>query len=282
MKLADVQTPDGFITIAPFDHRTSLAKSLSLDLHQEEDKKKFIELKALFMQILSPHVSAVLTDPEFGIETERYKDSDCGLFYSLEQSGYGDEGPEAMTELLPDWGIDGIIAHHAGAKLLVNYHPEEKNAAKKRALIATLYKEAQAKGTVFLVEPVLYDLSDSMKIEFMSEEWISLHLQVCRDIAPYCDILKVQYPGSMQASQAVSAMHPHWILLSRGAPYAEFTEYMKTAVRAGCSGYAAGRAVWQEIEQYSSVDEWKAFLQETTVSRLHELTKILSTARLLS
>jgi tagatose 1,6-diphosphate aldolase len=106
MTLADFQTTDGLFTIAPFDHRGSLAKSLHLDLQDSAARAKFLELKKLFMSELSPHVSAVLTDPDIGIETLELKFAKTGLFLSLEESGYGDD-PNSMTRLKPNWGIDG-------------------------------------------------------------------------------------------------------------------------------------------------------------------------------
>jgi hypothetical protein len=61
MTVNDFQTTDGFFTIAPFDHRGSLAESLRLDLSRIEDANVFLMLKHLFMKTLSPYVSTGLT-----------------------------------------------------------------------------------------------------------------------------------------------------------------------------------------------------------------------------
>jgi tagatose-1,6-bisphosphate aldolase len=270
MTLADFQTPDGFFAIAPFDHRSSLAQSLKLDLKKPEHAALFLRLKHLFMKILSPHVSAVLTDPEYGIQTIGDKADTAGLFLSIEESGYSGDH-EAMTSLKPNWGIDGVKAHGAGAKLLLYYNPAAPNAKDKVALVSQLFDEAKSKEVIFLVEPVLYATSGK---KLWGEEWdplwIQTHLEVCETFAPLCDILKVQYPGSPEACAAVTRMHPNWLLLSRGVDYGQFLVFLKTALAQGCRGFAAGRAIWRELTMLPS-EEWEKFLQTTAVDRLEEL-----------
>lgn len=271
MNLADFQTSDGLFTIAPFDHRASLAKSLNLDLKIEQHQKQFIMLKHLFMKILSPYVSSVLTDPEYGLETLAEKAPNTGLFLSLEKSGYTDDH-EQMTQLYPNWGIDGVKKHAAGAKLLVYCNPEGETTPAKYELVKKLFYEARQKGVVFLVEPVLYQ--GAIQWKEWDKVWIEAYLSVCSNIAPYCDILKVHYPGSTDACSQITRMHPNWILLSRGIAYDEFVHLLTDAVRNGCRGFAAGRAVWQELTKLSP-KEWETFLNTIAVDRLKALTQIL-------
>ncbi len=273
MNLSDFATSDGLFTIAPFDHRSSLAESLKLDLRQESDKAVFLRLKHLFMKLLSPHVSAVLTDPEYGIATLEDKAPATGLFLSLEKSGYS-EDHDAMTQLYPNWGIEGVLKHQAGAKLLVYCNPKSQTIQRKYELVAQLFAQARQKGVIFLVEPVLYSLPEDRQWKEWDEAWIEAYLSVCENIAPYCDILKVQYPGNAAACQRLSRMHPNWILLSRGVGYDDFVRLLKDAASNGCRGYAAGRAVWQELTTLNSGD-WEKFLADTAVNRLKELTQVL-------
>lgn len=281
MNLSAFQTVDGWFTIAPFDHRGSLATSLKLDLSKELDREKFLHIKHLFMQILSPHVSAVLTDPEYGIRTLDDKASNCGLFLSLEESGYSSD-KDAMTILRPDWGVAGVKHHHAGAKLLVYFNPKSPTTKAKLALIESVAKECSLSNVPFLLEPVLYAVNDALLWEKEGDEhWIATHLEVCETLAPFCDILKIQYPGDQAAYAKVSSLHPNWILLSRGAAFDTFTQYLTTAARQGCKGFAAGRAVWQEIEELDA-NEWEGFLQNTAVPRLQELSQILRRANTLA
>ncbi|PWU23600.1 hypothetical protein C5B42_02445 [Candidatus Cerribacteria bacterium 'Amazon FNV 2010 28 9'] len=266
MTLQAFQTPDGFLTIAPFDHRNSLAEKFHFNIQNPDDFALFLELKKLFMSQLSPYVSSVLTDPDIGIETIALKASKTGLFLSLEESSY-DSDHDAMTILKENWGIDEIKKRGAGAKLLVYFNPLKPTATKKLELIRVLFEEAKKKGIIFLLEPVLYGVAD--------KNWEIVHLQMCELVAPYCDILKIQYPGSAISCEKVNELHDHWILLSRGVLYEEFARDLRIAAAAGCTGFAAGRAVWQEVEATKDPVHWKQFLDDVAVPRLIELTQIL-------
>jgi sulfofructosephosphate aldolase len=282
MTLADFSTPEGFFSIAPFDHRASLAESLHLDLTVQSDREKFLELKKLFMRIFSPHVSAVLTDPEFGIKTLNDKKGTCGVFMSLEESGYSGDH-DAMTTLKSDWGVDGVREHGAGAKLLVYYNPKSETAQAKLELVRKVFVECKDKEVVFLVEPVLYAIPEVKQWDQeMDASWSKVYVDLCRQFAPFCDILKIQYPGSQEACKDVSTFHQNWILLSRGVGFDTFSQYLTTAVRSGAKGYAAGRAVWQEITQLSTTLDWQQFLETTGVERIQKLNEILKTARLVA
>lgn len=281
MNLTAFQTSDGWFTIAPFDHRGSLATALKLDLRTQFDREKFLHIKHLFMRILSPHVSAVLTDPEYGISTLADKEEHCGLFLSIEESGYS-SNKDAMTILRSNWGVAGVKQHGAGAKLLVYFNPKSSTADEKLTLIESVATQCAQANVPFLVEPVLYPVDQAALWDNEGDDaWIATHLQVCERIAPFCDILKIQYPGSQDACKKVSGLHPNWILLSRGVAFDTFTEYLATAARQGCKGFAAGRAVWQEIENLDAT-EWEGFLQTTAVPRLQELTQILRSANTLA
>lgn len=274
MTLSDFQTQEGFFAIAPFDHRGSLARSLKFDLSNSDDVERFISLKSLFMRTLSSHVSAVLTDPEYGLASLRDKAEGTGLFLSLEASSY-DSNPDEMTTLLPHFGIQGAKSHQSGAKLLIYLHPRSHTYRQKLDLIEDLATQAQRTGVILLIEPIIYELPGETDWKVSGDEvWTKMYLEVCQAVAPHCDILKVAYPGSPEACRQISQMHRSWILLSRGMNFTDFVACFKIAVSMGCRGYAAGRAVWQEITKIKE-NKWEDFLKHTAVLRLEELNKIL-------
>ncbi len=282
MNLADFSTPDGLFSIAPFDHRASLAESMHLDLTKSEDQATFLELKKMFMHVFSPHVSAVLTDPEYGIKTLSEKQGNCGVFLSLEESGYSGDH-DAMTSLKSEWGVDGVRENGAGAKLLVYFNPKSSTSQQKLDLVRKLFVECKDKEVVFLVEPVLYEVAGAKLWEKeMDAEWSRVYVDVCRQFAPFCDILKIQYPGNQEACSEISTFHDNWILLSRGVSFDTFCTYLSTARRQGAKGYAAGRAVWQELSTLSGKEEWQRFLETTGVTRIQKLNEILKSATLVA
>lgn len=282
MTLSSIQTASGMFTIAPFDHRGSLATSLGLDLTTAVGKKTLTQLKILFMQNFSPYCSGVLVDPEYGFPAIEYKADTCGLILTLESSGYNDEKTDVPV-LMPNWGVEAIKNNYAVAKLLVYYHPQEPNAQQKKKLVMELGESCRKEGVAFLVEPVHFSLNP--KAELSTTEFQEIQLQTCQEFQAHCDILKIQYPGDALACATLTAeIDVPWILLSRGMSYDPFKEALKVSLENGCKGFAAGRSVWQEISEYKDAEGKldlvgvQQFLQTTATERIKELIQLTEAA----
>jgi len=269
-------------TIAPFDHRGSLALMIGADLTTAHGKQLLTELKVMFMQAFSPICSAVLVDPEYGFPALDYKADHCGLLLTLESSGYTDE-KTAVPTLLPNWGVEAIKNNYAVAKLLTYYHPQEQHAELKRKLIMELGASSKKEGVAFLLEPVIFPPTG--KGTLSQAEFSEAQLQACQELQPYCDILKIQYPGDPLACATMTAeLDVPWILLSRGMDYPAFKDALSVSLENGAKGFAAGRSVWQEIGEFKlpdgqpDMDAIKYFLDTTGVERMKELIAITEAA----
>lgn len=269
-------------TIAPFDHRGSLATALGLDLKTAAGRKTLTQLKILFMQNFSPYCSGVLVDPEYGFPSIEYKADRCGLILTLESSGYSDEKTDVPV-LMQNWGVEAVKNNYAVAKLLVYYHPQEANAQLKRKLVMELGDSCRRQGVAFLVEPVLFSLNQ--KVEMTLPEFQEAQLQTCQEFQPHCDILKLQYPGDALGCATITAeLDVPWILLSRGLHHDDFKEALKVSLENGCKGFAAGRSVWQEIAEHKNEDgslnmvAVQQFLETTATERIKELIAMTEAA----
>lgn len=286
MQLSDLQTSTGKYTIAAFDHRASLAEALNINLNSQAGVEQFLELKQMFMELYSPISSAVLTDPIYGKKTVEFKDPSAGLLISLEESGY-EGGKEVVPPLLENWGVLGVKGYNSAAKLLLYYHPEEKNAAAKQALVQQISQECAAHQVPFLLEPVLFPAEGTADFE---ASWHQLQSETVETFDGWCDVLKIEYPGLYTASQSEAeqacariseyASKP-WIILSRGMAYAPFRNAVETSMQYGASGFAVGRAVWQEIEQFKGLpwtearEKIRQFLETTGTERMQELIELV-------
>ncbi len=84
------------------------------------------EFKTAITKVLTPHASAILLDPEFGLEARLARSSNAGLLLAYELSGYDNTQPGRLPDLLPhvsvkrivDWGADAV-------KILIYYTPFE-------------------------------------------------------------------------------------------------------------------------------------------------------------
>lgn len=278
MNLSSIQTPSGMFTIAPFDHRGSLAKMFDQDVKTDIGKELVTQLKILFMDAFSQYCSGVLVDPVFGFPAIAHKAKNTGLILSLESSGYNDE-PTAIPTLIPDWGVENVKNNYAVAKLLLYYHPGEENAEKKMQLVTELGEYCRHEDVAFLIEPVIFN--PFKKEELPLQEFQEAMLLTAQEFQQHCDILKLQYPGDALACATITAeLDVPWILLSRGMPHDKFKEALSISLENGCKGFAAGRSIWQEISTMRSPDgmadlkKIQSFLQTVGVERLKELIAI--------
>src|SRR3984957_14820103 len=154
---------DGIIAAAAMDQRGSLQKSLASA--KGVDPKAITwdmmsEFKTAVTRILTPHASAILLDPEFGLEAAKARASNAGLLLAYEESGYDNTKPGRLPDLLPhvsakrikDWGADAV-------KILIYYSPFDEEGVNdiKHAFIERIGSECESYDIPFFLEFVGYD-----------------------------------------------------------------------------------------------------------------------------
>src|SRR5581483_1355584 len=81
----------GVIAAAAMDQRGSLQKSLAsargVDSKQITNDM-MTEFKTVVTRVLTPHASAILLDPEYGIPAAAARSKNAGLLLAYEESGY--------------------------------------------------------------------------------------------------------------------------------------------------------------------------------------------------
>src|SRR5215510_775555 len=122
----------GIIAAAAMDQRGSLQKALAtargVDV-KEITPEIMSEFKVAVTRTLTPHASAILLDPEFGLDAARARSQRAGLILAYELSGYDNTRPGRLPDLLPhvsvkrlvDWGADAV-------KILIYYTPFDDTA----------------------------------------------------------------------------------------------------------------------------------------------------------
>ncbi|MGC1130919.1 MAG: hypothetical protein WA875_15265, partial [Candidatus Acidiferrales bacterium] len=94
--LKAVSDSRGVIAAAAMDQRGSLKSAIAKD--KGIDKKDVTtqmleEFKTAVVRVLTPHASAILLDPEFGLPAARARSSNAGLLLAYENSGYDNTQP---------------------------------------------------------------------------------------------------------------------------------------------------------------------------------------------
>lgn len=268
-RLRALQTPTGKITIAALDHRGSLKEQLHPDNPDITTDEEILEWKRKMIALYQEYVSGLLIDPIYGEKTIDLS-LRCGWMLSMEKTGYRGGKLARETEILPDWSVKQAKEMGAsGVKLLLYYDPRNRELAQKQREIAKkIAMQCEQEEMVFLLEPLSYGIDDKIRPEIVVETAREL-----KDIK--VDIFKFEYPGTEQACAQITEIVPApWVLLSAGMVFDRYRIALKQAMENGASGFAVGRAVWQEFGQYQGSDREKYF-NEIALPRMKELIEIV-------
>ena len=92
------------------------------------------------------------------------------------------------------------------------------------------------------------------------------------------ELLKLEYPGSAAACEAVTAaIGVPWAVLSAGVGHDEFRGQLAAALAGGAAGFIAGRSLWKESVGMDGAER-RAFLDGVVRRRFAELVAVLDAA----
>lgn len=267
-RLKQLLLPSGKIAIAALDHRGSLKENLHPENPDITTDQEILTWKRRMIDLYKDRVSGLLVDPIFGkdlIDTTLKP----GWMLSMEKTGYRGGKEARVTEILENWSV--AQAKEMGAcavKLLLYYDPENKELAKKQKETALkLAEECAREGMVYLLEPLSY------LVEGKREDEVLRIVDELADVP--VDIYKSEYPGTRRACEEISKrVKAPWVLLSAGMEYSQYREALRVACESGASGFAVGRALWQEFGQYEGEAREKYF-REVASPRMDELLQIV-------
>lgn len=314
-KLDSVSTEGGVIAAAAMDQRGSLHSAIAKAKGVEKSAVTpgmMAEFKQAVAEVLTPYASAILLDPEFGLEAAKHRAKGCGLLLAYERSGYDNSQPGRLPDLLDHWSVRRLA--EAGAdcvKALIYYNPFEAAEINdvKHAWVERVGAECRAADIAFFLEFVGYD----DKLDVKGLEYARKKPEVVRrSMAEFAklrygvDVLKVEIPVNLafvkgaqackgeaaytreEAKQhfqaaADEAKQP-FIYLSAGVTNDVFIESLELAAESGVpfSGVLCGRATWQEgIPVYAkqgskALAEW---LKGEGVRNIQRVNKALEAAK---
>ncbi|HVB56800.1 MAG TPA: tagatose 1,6-diphosphate aldolase [Candidatus Acidoferrales bacterium] len=269
----------GVIAAAAMDQRGSLksaiAKEKGVD-KKDVTPKMLEEFKTAVVRVLTPHASAILLDPEYGLPAAMVRSKNAGLLLAYENSGYDNTRPGRLPDLLDIWSVRRLVAAGADCiKILLYYtpfDPPEINEI-KHAWVERIGGECAAADAPFFLELVGYEEGgDEKSIAFARKKPDVVTQSMTEFSKPQygVDILKVEVPVNMafvvgakackgesaytrdQAKEhfrrAAAAAKKPFIYLSAGVSNDVFTETLELTAESGVnfSGVLCGRATWKD------------------------------------
>ena len=301
----------GVIAAAAMDQRGSLQKSLAKEKGSDVSDAMIEEFKTLVTEVLTPHASAILLDPEWGLPASKRRAKNAGLLMAYEKTGYDKTEPGRLGDLLDHWSVRRL--KEAGAdclKILLYYTPLDSKEIndQKHAWVERLGDECRANDIPFFLEFVVYEEGvDEKGFEFAKKKpkaVIEAMQEFTKDRYGV-DVMKVEIPINMkyvegtkafkgekaytkqeamtffQAAAAVSTKP--FIYLSAGVSNAEFTESLELAAESEVkfNGVLCGRATWKEgIPVYAKqgADAFRKWLEDEGVKNINNVNDRLKAA----
>src|SRR3989344_1308228 len=161
--LEAVSNKKGVITAAAMDQRGSLQKSIAKAKgvsDKEVTPQMMSEFKVIVTKVLTPYASAILLDPEFGLEAARQRSKNSGLLLAYEKTGYDATGPGRIPTFLDGYSAKRLKEEGADCvKVLLYYSPfdDPKVNQKKHEIMERIGKECEEADIAFFLEFVGYD-----------------------------------------------------------------------------------------------------------------------------
>lgn len=293
-RLQQISTSGGHFTICAIDHRGSLLNMLGQGNSQAADYDGMVQFKMELCQTLAPPCSAILLDPVYGAAqaiARRALPGCTGLLLSMEASGYQAKDVGRLTELLEGWNASKIVKMGgAAAKLLLYYRPDLKDVASLQLETARrVATDCQQADIPFLLETVSYAIKGEDPDSPQFATWKpDLVVQSARDVSTVAvDVFKAEFPVDMRferdegklvemCRRVDAASSVPWVLLSAGVDYEIYAKQVELACRGGASGFAAGRAIWQEAAAIRDGRERVKYLNTVAADRLKRLGEIVA------
>ena len=286
--LQQCSTASGVLAVLALDHRNNLRQALRPAAPDSVTPEEMVAFKRQVVGALAPVASAVLLDPEVGaaqcVACGALPGS-TGLVIAVEATGYTGDPGARQSRILPGWGVEKVRRMGASAvKLLVYYHPNSPTASETESLVRRVAADCAAYDLPLFLEPLSYSLDPGRK-SLRPEERRRVVIETARRlVAPGVDVLKAEFPLDIAAepderawavacAELSSASAVPWVLLSASADYETYLRQVTVACRAGASGVAAGRAVWQEVPGLTG-EARAAFLHGPARDRMARLTAL--------
>jgi len=274
--LKAVSNERGVIAAAAMDQRGSLQKSLAKEKGGEVTDAMMEEFKTLVTEVLTPHATAILLDPEWGLPASKRRAKNAGLLLAYEKTGYDKTGPGRLGDLLDHWSVRRL--KEAGAdclKILLYYTPDDPKDVndKKHAWVERIGDECRANDIPYFLEFVGYqEGADEKGVEYAKKK-PHIVTESMREFSKDrygVDVLKVEVPVNMKfvegtksfggtkaytKQEAIDLFHraanvatKPFIYLSAGVSNAEFSETLELAGESAVkfNGVLCGRATWKD------------------------------------
>ncbi len=276
--LQSISTPDGHMLIVAADQRNGMKAPSRMPPNGSDaiSREELAEVKADLVRHLANHAPAILLDPEVAlprIVDDGVLARDTALVVGLDASGA--ETVDGLNTRATSRGPRRTRSASRAPTLprcSGTPAPTSRTPTPRRARDPRSRAGCEAEGLLLIVELLTYQLEGESDEEYRAKFADLVVDGAALAVACGAKILKLQYPGSAEASARVTeaAQGVPWAVLSAGVDHETFIEQVRTAVANGASGAMAGRSLWKDSLSIDA-DRREELLSGRALPRLREL-----------
>lgn len=270
---------------------------------EEADFGDVSRVKLALIEVLAPHSSAVLLDPQYVFPTAiPLLPRATGLLLTLEYDRFNESPAGRRSSPIPDWSVAKIRAAGGDAvKVLAWYRPDaaEEIREHQQHFVAEIGHQCGRHDIPFVFELLLYPFpgeathtSDYVEDPAKRVDHVIESVETFADPSFGVDLFKLESPvpasavagpdalpgGELAGSfkQLDEAAGRPWVMLSAGADPASFHRMLELAFDSGASGYLAGRAIWWDAcsANFPDFDEMETALGEVSIPYMAQINQL--------
>ena len=300
----------GVISAAAMDQRGSLQKAIAKDRAEVTDAD-LSDFKIAITKVLTPHASAILLDPIWGMDATKARSNNAGLLLAYEKSGYDTTSEGRLPDLIENYSVRRIAEAGGNAvKILLYINPfdSEEINAQKYAFTERIGAECETVGLPLFLEPITYDdsITDAFEFAKVKPKYVMAAMEELSKDRYGIDVLKLEFPliakhtGGLKASEGNQIAYSReeatdylnqmgdkatkpYIFLSAGVDMPVFLESLELAAESGVqyNGVLCGRATWKggipvfAKGDASALEDW---LAGEGVDNIKALNKVLDSS----
>lgn len=292
MGLRQITDAKGRFKVLAMDQSNSFKKALR-QMHEKSGKPAepdYAEIRDCKMEMtarLAPHGSALLLDVNFGLRQSLNSlalPRGVGLIARVEASK--EAGSPGDYE--PGWSVEQIKRMGASAvKLLVFLDTEDRpGSAAQLDFVRRVSRACAEQDILLMTEELSFPRKGETKDDASYKGRLAKNiLEATKMLGPHTDILKLEFPGALGEDSIArlednlgrlneAAARP-WVILSAGVGFDLFEKQVALALKAGCNGYMAGRAIFKDYFAETNPAKRARFLKTTAVTRMKRLNKLV-------
>ena len=312
--LRAVSDARGVVAAVAIDQRSALRSLFSASMGVQPEAvpgDKLAQFKEVVSRILTPHASAILLDPEYGLPAARQRAKNAGLLLAYEKTGYDKKIPGRLPNLLDLWSVQRLAEAGADCVKILLYYSKSSSSEindAKCAFVERVGAECATADIPFFLELVAYsEKAEAKTPEFARIKPAIISAGVAEFSKPRyrVDVLKVGFPVDLAFVEGSPVAKPQ-VVYARQAAIEHFQEMasvaalpflylsegvsneafqfgleLATEARAGFSGVLCGRATWKNgvaVMVEKGIDALQEWLAREGVENVQNINRRLHLA----